>query len=88
MAETHSKARASSPYELVPNILRYLFYKLELKYRVEKISKIKRVEDVLFLLIFVSTRSLTNLSYDRPSADSSVMQFPISTSYSTVLPEY
>ena len=35
-------------------------YKLELKYRVEKISKIKRVEDELFLLIF-STRSLTNL---------------------------
>ena len=34
--------------------------KLELKYRVEKISKIKRVEDELFLLIF-STRSLTNL---------------------------
>ena len=33
---------------------------LELKYRVEKISKIKRVEDELFLLIF-STRSLTNL---------------------------
>ena len=26
--------------------------KLELKYRVEKISKIKRVEDELFLLIF------------------------------------
>ena len=35
-------------------------FKLELKYRVEKISKIKRVEDELFLLIF-STRSLTNL---------------------------
>ena len=34
--------------------------KLELKYRVEKISKIKRVEDELFLLMF-STRSLTNL---------------------------
>ena len=33
---------------------------LELKYRVEKISKIKRVEDELFLLIF-STRSLTKL---------------------------
>ena len=30
----------------------YLFNKLELKYRVEKISKIKRVEDELFLLIF------------------------------------
>ena len=25
MAETHSQARASSPYELVPNILRYSF---------------------------------------------------------------
>ena len=25
MAETHSQARTSSPYELVPNILRYLF---------------------------------------------------------------
>ena len=33
---------------------------LELKYRVEKISKIERVEDELFLLIF-STKSLTNL---------------------------
>ena len=39
----------------------FVFLKmLELKYRVEKISKIKRVEDELFLLIF-STRSLTNL---------------------------
>ena len=37
-----------------------LSFKLELKYRVEKISKIKRVEDEPFLLIF-STRSLTNL---------------------------
>ena len=25
MAESHSQARAYSPYELVPNILRYLF---------------------------------------------------------------
>ena len=28
MAETHSQARASSPYELVPNILRYSFNNL------------------------------------------------------------
>ena len=28
MAETHSQARASSPYELVPNILRYSFKNL------------------------------------------------------------
>ena len=28
-------------------------YKLELEYRVEKISEIKRVEDELFLLIFI-----------------------------------
>ena len=33
---------------------------LELKHRVQKISKIKRVGDELFLLIF-STRSLTNM---------------------------
>ena len=40
----------------------YFLLMLELKYRVEKISKIKRVEDELFLLIFfLSTRSLTNL---------------------------
>ena len=28
MAEMHSQARASSPYELVPNILRYTFNNL------------------------------------------------------------
>ena len=46
-----------SHYKLVKDLVEK---KLELKYRVEKISKIKRVEDELFLLIF-STRSLTNL---------------------------
>ena len=30
MAEMHSQARASSPYELVPNILRYTFNNLYL----------------------------------------------------------
>ena len=45
---------------------------LELKYRVENISKIKRVEDKLFSLIF-PTRSLTNLLYDRKPVDRSAL---------------
>ena len=51
---TIGKIAAHSAYDM------FSWYKLELKYRVEKISKIKRVEDELFLLIF-STMSLTNL---------------------------
>ena len=46
---------------------------LELKYRVEKISKIKRVEDELFLLIF-STRSLINFYYDITKIDSLIIR--------------
>ena len=38
--------------KLCSKCLNFTFLKLELKYRVEKISKIKRVEDELFLLIF------------------------------------
>ena len=30
LAEMHSQVRASSPYELVPNILRYTFNNLQL----------------------------------------------------------
>ena len=56
---------ASSMYQIIYDMQKkqhnkIRIFKLELKYRVEKISKIKRVEDELFLLIF-STRSLTNL---------------------------
>ena len=51
---------ARSTVDFVDIVTQMLSIKLELKYRVEKISKIKRVEDELFLLIF-STRSLTNL---------------------------
>ena len=32
MAEMHSQGRASSPYELVPNILRYTFNNLYIFY--------------------------------------------------------
>ena len=40
IAEMHSQARASSPYELVPNILRYTFNNLYILYLKKNAQKL------------------------------------------------